>query len=130
MLLYASNYSLNLYGVDISLLLTKIAQVNAFIYVPWMAYRPMNLSIFDEIEQSAITEIELPTGIKIPHCNNCNGNSQSFLLDLKAEHEMIVNNGLISVGKPSLSRDLIANRLKPENITCAKCFKQFEKEGL
>ena len=128
MLLYASNYSLNLYGVDISLLLTKIAQVNAFIYVPWMAYRPLNLTIFDETEQSMITEIELPAGIKIPHCNNCNGNSQSFLLDLETEHEMIVNNGLIRVGKPSLSRDLIAKRLKPENISCAKCFKQFEKE--
>ncbi|MCP4411700.1 MAG: SAM-dependent DNA methyltransferase, partial [Gammaproteobacteria bacterium] len=30
MLLYASNYSLNLYGNDISLLLTKIARINAF----------------------------------------------------------------------------------------------------
>ena len=128
MLLYASNYSLNLYGVDISLLLTKIAQVNAFIYVPWMAYRPMNLTVFDQVEKQAITEIELPTGIKIPHCNNCNGESQSFLLNLETEHELIVNNGLISVGKPSLSRDLIAKRLKPENITCAKCFKKLEKE--
>lgn len=129
-LLYASNYSLNLYGMDISCLLTKIAQINAFVYVPWMAYRPMNLNIFDEIEQEAITEIELPSGIKIPHCNNCNSDTPTFLLELQTEHELIVNNGLISIGKPNISRDLIAKRLKPENITCAKCFKQFEKEGL
>jgi N-6 DNA methylase len=40
MLLYASNYSLNLYGQDISKLLTKMAIVNAFIYMPWMVSNP------------------------------------------------------------------------------------------
>ncbi len=129
-LLYASNYSLNLYGMDISLLLTKITKVNAYIYVPWIVYRPKNLTIFDEVKQDAITEIELPTGIKIPHCNNCNNDTPTFLLELQTEHELIVNNGLISIGKPNISRDLIAKRLKPENITCANCFKKYEKEGL
>ncbi|MCB9059048.1 MAG: SAM-dependent DNA methyltransferase [Calditrichae bacterium] len=58
MLLYASNYSLNLYGQDISLLLTKIATINAFIYIPWMVYKPKHLTIFNK----GIENIELPSG--------------------------------------------------------------------
>lgn len=37
MLLYASNYSLRLYGQDIALDMVKMATVNAFLYVPWLA---------------------------------------------------------------------------------------------
>ena len=46
-LLYASNYSLNLYGNDVSLLLVKIAKINSYIYIPWLAYRPDNLTVLD-----------------------------------------------------------------------------------
>ena len=49
---YASNYSLNLYGQDISLLLTKIAKINVYIYMPWMMYKPKHLTVFE----SHITE--------------------------------------------------------------------------
>lgn len=52
MLLYASNHSLNLYGNDISALLVKMAKINAFIYVPWLAYRPDDLTIFDKTEDN------------------------------------------------------------------------------
>ena len=52
MLLYASNHSLNLYGNDISPLLVKMAKINAFIYVPWLAYRPDGLTIFDKTEDN------------------------------------------------------------------------------
>jgi len=38
MLLYASNYSLRLYGSDISLDMVKMAHVNAWIYVPWAIF--------------------------------------------------------------------------------------------
>jgi len=130
MLLYASNYSFNLYGVDISHLLTKIAKVNGFIYVPWLVYKPKNLTIFDEIKRSAIVEIELPTGIKIPHCNVCGNENNTFLMDVETKHQLTTNNGLITVDNPELSKDLITRKLKPENISCARCHKEFEKEGV
>ena len=38
MLLYASNYSLRLYGQDISADMCKMATVNAWLYIPWLAY--------------------------------------------------------------------------------------------
>jgi len=37
MLLYASNYSLRLFGQDIALDKVKMASANSFIYVPWLA---------------------------------------------------------------------------------------------
>lgn len=43
MLLEASNYSLRLYAVDISLNMCKMATVNAFLYIPWLAYPADNL---------------------------------------------------------------------------------------
>ena len=42
-LLEASNFSLRLYTQDISLNMCKMATVNAFIYVPWMACPADNL---------------------------------------------------------------------------------------
>ena len=43
MLLEASNFSLRLYAQDISLNMCKMATVNAYIYVPWMACPADNL---------------------------------------------------------------------------------------
>jgi len=123
MLLYASNYSLNLYGIDINHLLTKIAKVNAYFYVPWLAFRPKNLSMFDKIERQII-EIELPTGIKLPKCKRCN-NQKKFLLELETDHELIVSHaGFLNIKQPRISSDVISKKLKPENISCAKCFKE------
>jgi len=129
MLLSASNYSLNLYGLDISHLLTKIAKVNGFIYIPWLVYRPKNLTIFDQAEQPAVSEIELPTGVKIPHCNICSNNQHTFLMDLETDHRLSLNHGLVSVDNPDLSQDLIARKIKPDNITCAKCYNKLQKEA-
>lgn len=125
MLLYASNYSLNLYGIDINPLLTKIAKVNAYIYVPWLAYRPQELTMFDKVHQrDAIVEIERPTGIKIPKCTRCNNESE-FLVELKTDHELSVNPlGFFNVQQPTISSDLIAQKLTPEHITCARCFRE------
>lgn len=125
MLMYASNYSLYLYGMDISALLCKVATVNAFIYVPWLAYRPKHLTMFDKLE--GIIEIELPTGIKLPECKRCNGN-RTFLMELVTDHKVAVNNGLLTIEQPTITTDLIAKRLKPENITCAKCASKLNKE--
>lgn len=36
MLLYQSNYSLRLYGQDISLLMVKLTNLNGYFYVPWL----------------------------------------------------------------------------------------------
>lgn len=129
MLLYASNYSLNLYGMDLSPLLTKIARVNGFIYVPWLVYRPKHLTIFDKVKQSAIVELEFPAGIKIPHCNVCGDAQHTFLMDIETNHQLTAGNGLITVDNPDLSRDLITRKLKPENIRCARCYQHFEREG-
>ncbi len=38
MVLEASNYSLRLYGQEISLEMVKMATVNAFLYIPWLAH--------------------------------------------------------------------------------------------
>lgn len=125
MLLYASNYSLNLYGQDINALMCKVATVNAFIYVPWLAYRPKHLTMFDR-QDEAVVEIELPTGIKVPECNKCEG--RKFLMELETDHKITVNGGLLTVDQPTLSTDLVANKLKPENITCSHCCSEKEKE--
>lgn len=88
MLLYASNYSLNLYGNDINPLLCKMAMVNAFIYVPWMVYRSKNSKMFEE--QRGIIEIDVPEGFSIPECQQC-GNRRDFQLEVLSEHELIVS---------------------------------------
>ena len=124
MLLYASNYSLNLFGQDISGLMCKVATVNAFIYVPWLAYRPKHLTMFDRHDE-AIVEIELPTGIKVPECIHCNG--RDFMMELETDHKVSVNGGLLTVDQPTLSTDLVAKKLKPENITCSKCYNNQER---
>ena len=36
MLLYASNYSLRLYGIDINADMCKMVMVNAWLYMPWV----------------------------------------------------------------------------------------------
>ena len=124
MLMYASNYSLNLYGMDISHLMCKVATVNAFIYVPWLAYRPKHLTMFDQL--GSIKEIELPTGIKVPECQSCNG--RKFIMELETDHKVRVNSGSLTVEQPTISTDLVKKRLKPENITCARCHNNYEKE--
>jgi len=126
MLLYASNYSLNLYGMDINPLITKIAHVNSFIYVPWLAYRPKSLKMFDR-EYSGIIELELPTGIRIPQCQSCNG-KRTFLMDIETDHSVNVAGSMVTVDQPELSVDLVRRKLKPENITCASCYHKLEKE--
>ena len=123
MLLYASNYSMNLYGVDINHLLTKIAKVNAYIYVPWLAFRPKDLIMFDKFDQ-AIVEIELPTGIKIPECKICH-NREKFLLELETDHELVISDaGFLNIKQPRISSDIIGKKLRPENISCADCYKE------
>jgi len=123
MLMYASNYSLNLYGNDINYLLTKIAKVNAYIYVPWLAFRPKTLTMFDKMDQ-AIIEIELPTGIKLPECTMCN-NREKFLLELETNHELLVSDaGFLNIKQPRISNDVVNKKLTSENISCAKCSKE------
>ncbi len=118
MLLYASNYSLNLYGQDISPLLTKIAKINAFIYMPWVVSKPKHLTIFDP----QITEKEFLSGIKIPVCVNCDEDNQKFYMDLKTDYECEVSTaGHFTLNTPDISTDLISKNLKPENISCANC---------
>lgn len=130
MLLHASNYSLNLYAVDINPLLCKIMTVNAYIYIPWLVYRPKHLTMFDDPKcEQAIIEIELPTGIKIPECQTCK-NTSEFVLDLETEHEIEVNPlGFINIDQPKISQDLINKKLKPENISCARCLCKAEMKG-
>jgi hypothetical protein len=59
MLLEASNFSLRLYAQDISLNMCKMATVNAFIYVPWMACLADNLIDWNTKEDHEKTLISL-----------------------------------------------------------------------
>ena len=94
MLLYASNRSLNLYGNDISPLLVKMAKINAFIYIPWLAYRPDRLTIFDKSED----------------------NLQN--IELKAEHSLVNDqSGGLSVSEPHISKELLNELSNRENIS-------------
>ena len=121
MLLYASNYSLNLYGNDISLLLTKIAKVNAFTYVPWLAYRPNHLTIFEQ----KIEDTQLNNDMKIPICNKCNPEKQSFYKELIADHEIsTTDTGNFQITIPGLNKELAGKGLRSENISCVKCEKE------
>lgn len=137
MLLYASNYSLNLYGVDISSLLTKIASVNGFIYVPWLVFRPKSLTIFDheagskaywerDVSAATITEIEQPSGIKIAECQNCH--SRTFTSDRQTQHAIEVINGAVQVDQPCLEQELMTLDLKSDNLACAVCNRKFNRD--
>ena len=93
MFLYASNHTLNIQGNDISPILVKMAKINAFIYIPWLAYRPNGLTIFDKTEQDLKT------------------------LKIKAEHSIVADeNGGISVSEPSISKELLTELSKKEKI--------------
>lgn len=125
MLMFASNYSLNLYGVDISLLLVKICKVNAFIYMPWMVYKPKHLTIFDKPKENCIIEIDLPSGVRIPQCSRCNGKSDAFYMDIRTDHQLSVSEtGLCTVDDPTISTDLVKNGIKLNNLHCAHCTKE------
>ena len=93
MFLYASNHTLNIQGNDISPLLVKMAKINAFVYIPWLAYRPNGLTIFDRTEQDLKT------------------------LKIKAEHSIVTDeNGGISVSEPSISKELLTELSKKERV--------------
>ena len=93
MFLYASNHTLNIQGNDISPLLVKMAKINAFIYIPWLAYRPDSLTIFDKTERDLRT------------------------LKIKAEHSIVTDkNGGISVSEPSISEELLTELSKKERV--------------
>ncbi len=122
MLLHASNYSMNLYGVDISPLLVKICKVNAFTYVPWLAVKPQHLTIFDKPDQYFIENIDLPSGIRIPKCSNCSTKPQSFFMDVRTPHEISISeSSLLTINKPTISTDLVKDGIKTNNLKCAHC---------
>jgi hypothetical protein len=68
MLLYASNYSLRLYGQDISADMCKMATVNAWIYIPWLAYQAdvrIDWNTKDDYENTIIRLEEWKKGINL-----------------------------------------------------------------
>ena len=94
MLLYASNHSLNLYGNDISPLLVKMAKINAFIYIPWLAYRPDRLTIFNKSEDNLQT------------------------IKLSAQHSLESDgSGGLSVTEPQISKELLKELSNRERIS-------------
>ena len=91
MFLYASNHTLNIQGNDISPLMVKMAKLNAFIYIPWLAYRPEGLTIFDKKERDIQT------------------------IKLKSEHSLVSNeDGGLSVSEPKISKELLSELSKKE----------------
>ncbi len=51
LLMAASNYSLNLYGMDIDPLILKVCHLNMFMYVPWGVCRPKTLKGLDDVQK-------------------------------------------------------------------------------
>ena len=93
MFLYASNHTLNIQGNDISPLLVKMAKINAFIYIPWLAYRPNGLTIFDRRDDDLKT------------------------LKIKAEHSIVSDgSGGVSVSEPHISKELLNELSKREKV--------------
>ena len=93
MFLYASNHTLNIQGNDINPILVKMAKLNAFIYIPWLACRPEELTIFDRTENHIQT------------------------MDLSAEHSLVTDqSGAFSVSEPHISEELITELSKKEKI--------------
>ena len=91
MFLYASNHTLNIQGNDISPLMVKMAKINAFIYIPWLAYRPAGLTILDKKERDIQT------------------------IKLKSEHSLVSSeDGELSVSEPHISKELISELFKRE----------------
>ena len=78
-------------AAHISPILVKMAKINAFIYIPWLAYRPDSLTIFDKTEQDLQT------------------------LRIKAEHSIVTNEeGGISVSEPQISKEVLTELSKKE----------------
>ena len=93
MFLYTSNHTLNIQGNDISPILVKMAKINACIYIPWLAYRPNGLTIFDRRDDDLQT------------------------IKLKAEHSLISDgSGGISITEPQISEELLTELSKREKI--------------
>jgi len=84
--------------------------------------------MFDkENRVSKIVEIELPTGIRIAECTGCNGNIFQMYLNTVCKVK-VSNTGFFTIVNPRLSIDLVSKRLKPENITCARCHSVYGEE--
>ena len=93
MFLYASNHTLNIQGNDISPILVKMAKLNAFIYIPWLAYRPNGLTILDRREDDLHT------------------------IDLSAQHSVESDgHGGLSVSEPDISKELLTELSKKEKV--------------
>jgi len=58
MLMTASNYSLNLFGVDIDYRILNICKANMWMYVPWGIVRPADWAAFAGIEPAMIAPEE------------------------------------------------------------------------
>ena len=93
MFLYASNHTLNIQGNDINPLLVKMAKINASVYIPWLAYRPDSLTIFDRSVDNLQT------------------------INLSAQHSVESDElGGLSVTEPDISKELLTELSKKEKI--------------
>ena len=91
MFLYASNHTLNIQGNDINPLMVKMAKLNAFIFIPWLAYRPNSLAIFDKKERDIQT------------------------IKLKSEHSLDRSeNGGLSLSEQHISKEMLSELYNKE----------------
>jgi hypothetical protein len=101
-LLAASNYSLNLYATDIQPLLCKMALCNAYIYVPWLAFRPKHLTMFDDAPSKRWS---LSDTMSRPVCESC-GNRRDFHCDLQVDVGLEMrHDGLLEITMPEVVPD-------------------------
>jgi hypothetical protein len=118
MLLAASNYSLNLYANDVHPLIYKMMLLNAYIYIPWMIYRPMHLTMFSRPEMHRLA---IPDGMIIPVCDACK-NDHDFYTDVESDVNLEMHSGgFLDIEIPDV--DDIGKRI----FTCAECTSLKEK---
>jgi len=119
MLLAASNYSLNLYANDVHPLIYKMMLINAYVYIPWMIYRPMHLTMFSRSEMHGI---KVPKGMMIPLCDAC-GNDADFFTDVLSDVSLEMHDGgFLDMKIPDISD------IGKRTFTCAKCTSQKENK--
>jgi len=128
MLLCASNYSLNLYGNDINPLLCKMAIVNAYVYMPWIVYRPKDLTMFNRSNACSIVEVELPSGVKIPECQEC-GNRSDFVRRIETDCSIQTTSEGIELAQSQVLSDIIGCSIEPDDIECAPCSRKYKEEA-
>ena len=90
-----------------------MAIVNAYVYMPWVVYRPKELRMFNRSNERSIIEVELPSGIKIPECQEC-GNRSDFVRTIASDCSILTTSEGIELAQSQVLSDIIGSSIEPE----------------